>query len=77
VVAIGHADSAERGPDELGTRRAEAVKAYLVKERGIDDTRIEVRSAGASKPADVSGANRSLNRRVQVFFVPEGGSPPE
>lgn len=77
VVAIGHADSAERGPDELGTRRAEAVKAYLVKERGIDEAVVEVRSAGATRPADASGANRSLNRRVQVFFVPEGGSPPE
>jgi outer membrane protein OmpA-like peptidoglycan-associated protein len=77
VVAIGHADSAERGPDELSTRRAEAVKAYLVKERGIDETRIEVRSAGATKPADASGADRARNRRVEVFFVPEGGSPPE
>ena len=54
VVAIGHADSAERGPELIGTRRAEAVKAYLVKERGIDETRITVQSVGGTKPASDS-----------------------
>ena len=75
VVAIGHADSAEKDPEALGTRRAEAVKTYLVKERGIDEGRIEVRTVGATRPA--SETERALNRRVQVFFVPEGGAAPE
>jgi outer membrane protein OmpA-like peptidoglycan-associated protein len=75
VVAIGHADSAERDPDALGTRRADAVKAYLVKERGIDETRIEVRTVGSTRPA--SETERGTNRRVQVIFVPEGGTAPE
>jgi OOP family OmpA-OmpF porin len=75
VVAIGHADSAEKDPEALGTRRAEAVKAYLVKERGIDEARIEVRTVGATKPA--SETERASNRRVRVFFVPEGGAAPE
>jgi outer membrane protein OmpA-like peptidoglycan-associated protein len=75
VVAIGHADSAERNPEALGTRRAEAVKAYLVKERGIDEGRIEVRTVGATKPA--SETERARNRRVEVIFVPEGGTAPE
>jgi len=75
VVAIGHADSAEKDPEALGTRRAEAVKAYLVKERGIDEGRIEVRTVGATKPA--SETERASNRRVEVIFVPEGGAAPE
>ena len=75
VVAIGHADSAEKDPDALGTRRAEAVKAYLVKEKGIDEARVEVRTVGATKPA--SETERALNRRVNVIFVPEGGAAPE
>jgi outer membrane protein OmpA-like peptidoglycan-associated protein len=75
VVAIGHADSAERTPDELATRRAEAVRTYLVNERGIDEGRIEVRSVGATRPA--SETDRARNRRVEVIFVPEGGAVPE
>jgi outer membrane protein OmpA-like peptidoglycan-associated protein len=75
VVAIGHADSAERDPDGLGTRRAEAVRTYLVKERGIDEARVEVRTVGATKPA--SETERPKNRRVEVIFVPEGGTVPE
>jgi hypothetical protein len=34
VVIVGHADSSERYPEVIGRKRAEAVKAYLVKERG-------------------------------------------
>ena len=69
VVAIGHADSAERDPDALGTRRADAVKVYLVKERGIDETRIEVADRGlhpCRRPrprADPTGACRSSSCR--------------
>ena len=75
VVAIGHADSAERDADALGTRRAEAVRTYLVKERGIDEARVEVRTVGGTKPA--SETERAKNRRVEVIFVPEGGAAPE
>ncbi len=75
VVSIGHADSAEKDPDALGTKRAEAVKTYLVKERGIDESRIEIRTVGSTRPA--SETERAKNRRVEVFFVPEGGAAPE
>jgi outer membrane protein OmpA-like peptidoglycan-associated protein len=79
VVVIGHADSKEKYPEVIGRKRAEAVKAYLVKERGIDEARISVRSAAGRKPADTgtSEAARKKNRRVEVVFLPEGAELPE
>ncbi len=79
VVVIGHADSKERYPEVIARKRAEAIKDYLVKERGVEDARISVRSAGSSKPVDTgtSAAARAKNRRVEVVFVPEGASVPE
>jgi outer membrane protein OmpA-like peptidoglycan-associated protein len=79
VVIVGHADSNERYPEVIGRKRAEAVKSYLVKERGVDEARITAKSAGASKPLDTgtSAAARAKNRRVDVIFVPEGATPPE
>jgi outer membrane protein OmpA-like peptidoglycan-associated protein len=79
VVVIGHADSKERYPEVIGRTRAEAIKTYLVKERGVDESRITAKSAAASKPLDngASVAARAKNRRVEVVFVPEGASAPE
>jgi outer membrane protein OmpA-like peptidoglycan-associated protein len=79
VIIVGHADNRERYPEVIGRKRAEAVKAYLVQERGIEEARISVRSAGATKPMDTgtSAAARAKNRRVEVIFVPEGATPPE
>jgi outer membrane protein OmpA-like peptidoglycan-associated protein len=79
VVVIGHADSKERYPEVIARKRAEAIKTYLVKERGIEDARISVRSAAATKPLDsgTSAAARAKNRRVEVVFVPEGAVSPE
>ena len=49
-------------------RRAEALKSYLVKDRGIDPGRIEAASAGESQPiADNETAEgRKANRRGEV-----------
>jgi len=78
VVIIGHADSHEKST-ELGERRAEAVKDYLVKERSIDGSRITTRSADATKPLDAGtdAAAQARNRRVEVWFVPEGATVPD
>jgi outer membrane protein OmpA-like peptidoglycan-associated protein len=78
VVIIGHADSKEKYPEVIGRKRAEAVKAYLVKERGVDEARITVRSEGARKPADTgtTEASRKKNRRVEIVFLPEGAELP-
>jgi outer membrane protein OmpA-like peptidoglycan-associated protein len=79
VVIVGHADSSERYPDVIARKRAEAVKSYLVKERGIDEARITAKSAAATKPLDTgkTAAARAKNRRVDVVFVPEGATSPE
>ena len=79
MIVVGHADSQERMPDVIARRRAEAVKDYLVKERGIEESRITTRSAGATKPLDTGkdAAARARNRRVDVIFVPEGATVPE
>jgi hypothetical protein len=60
-------------------KRGEAVKGYLVKERGIEESRIVVRSAAASRPLDTgkTAAARAKNRRVEVIFAPEGATIPE
>lgn len=79
VIVVGHADSAERFPEVIARQRAEAVKDYLVRERGIEESRITTRSAAATRPLDsgTDAAARARNRRVEVIFVPEGATPPE
>jgi outer membrane protein OmpA-like peptidoglycan-associated protein len=79
IVIIGHADKSERYPEVVGRKRAEAIKSYLVKERGADQARITAKSAGATKPLDTgtSATARAKNRRADVIFVPEGATVPE
>jgi outer membrane protein OmpA-like peptidoglycan-associated protein len=79
VIIVGHADSGERYPEVIARRRAEAVKSYLVKDKGIEESRITTRSAGATKPLDTGtdAMARAKNRRVEVIFVPEGATVPE
>ena len=59
VVIVGHADKGERYPDVIGRKRAEAVKDYLVKERGVDEARVSVRSAG------VGNSNAPISSRFR------------
>jgi outer membrane protein OmpA-like peptidoglycan-associated protein/opacity protein-like surface antigen len=78
VVVVGHADSRERSPEQIGEQRARAVRDYLV-EAGIETSRITIRSSGATKPLD-TGTDTSAqasNRRAEVWFVPEGATVPE
>ena len=79
ALIVGHADSKEKYPEVIGRKRAEAAKAYLVKERGIDEARISVRSEAARKPADTgtTEAARKKNRRIEVYFIPEGAQVPD
>lgn len=79
VIIVGHADASERTPEVVARKRAEAMKSYLVAERGVDEARITARSAGADRPLDrgTSAPARARNRRVEVIFVPEGATAPE
>jgi hypothetical protein len=79
VLIVGHADSSERSPEVVSRVRAENVKAYLVDERGVDETRVSVRGSGASRPLDPGASQDALakNRRVEVIFLPAGATPPE
>lgn len=65
LLIVGHAETGERNADVLSRKRAEAVKAYIVKERGIDASRIITRGAGAGG-----------GRRAELTFVPDGADMP-
>jgi opacity protein-like surface antigen len=77
VIVIGHTDSRETSA--ISQKRAEAVRDYLVKERSIEASRITIRSAAATKPlaTGTDAAALAENRRVEVWFVPEGATVPE
>jgi outer membrane protein OmpA-like peptidoglycan-associated protein len=79
VIVIGHADGHERNAELIGQKRAQAVSDYVVLERGIEVSRVTVRSAAASKPLD-AGTDvdaQARNRRVEVWFVPQGAKDPD
>lgn len=69
----GHTDN--RGAEvynlDLSQRRAEAVRAFLVR-RGVEPARVEARGYGTSRPVSTndSEAGRARNRRVQFEIVP-------
>lgn len=74
VVVIGHSDAKETA-SAVAQKRADAVKTYLSKERSIDESRITSRSAPADAGADATA--QAGNRRVEVWFVPQGASDPK
>lgn len=71
VTIVGH--TCELGSEsynlEVGLRRAEAVKQYLVS-RGIAPERIETQSKGESEPvaSNDTELTRKFNRRVEVIL---------
>lgn len=75
LLIVGHAD--ERGSDEynmaLGMRRALSAKKWLT-DRGVDPSRIAVRSMGEEQPVDARSNEEAwaLNRRTE-FAVAAGG----
>jgi len=59
VAITGHAAPGERYPEVLSRKRAEAARAYLVRDRGVEESRITARGAGAS----------AAGRTVEVEFI--------
>jgi len=54
AVIVGFADPKELKPEKLAAERAANAKAYLTKEKGIDPSRIEIRtSSGEGMKADI------------------------
>ena len=70
AVLTGHTDDSgsDKNNVRVGQKRADAVKAYLVKEHQIDESRIETKSAGESQPVSDNGTKegREDNRRVEI-----------
>jgi outer membrane protein OmpA-like peptidoglycan-associated protein len=70
AVITGHTDDtgSEENNVKAGQKRADAAKAYLVKEHQIDESRIETKSAGESKPISDNGTKegREENKRVEI-----------
>ena len=70
VDIVGHTDS--MGPEEynqqLSLRRAAAIKEFLVQEKGVDASIIDVSGMGESQPVadNATAEGRAQNRRVEV-----------
>jgi OmpA-OmpF porin, OOP family len=71
IKIVGHTDSDGSDKDnlDLSMRRAEAVKQYLVKEFGIDASRMESTGKGESEPLkkEATTQDKANNRRVEFI----------
>ena len=71
IKIVGHTDSDgdDKSNLDLSKRRGASVKNVLVKEFGIDATRIETDGKGEIEPIakNDSGINKALNRRVEFI----------
>ena len=71
VKIVGHTDSDGKDADNLNLskRRADAVKASLGKDFGIDVARLETDGKGASQPVDTNNTaeGKANNRRVEFI----------
>jgi len=62
AVVVGYSDPKERGGRKLAAQRAQNTKTYLTKEKGIDPSRIEVRSGTGG------------GMKAEIYLVPAGAS---
>jgi len=73
IEVDGHTDST--GTDaynqKLSERRAAAVKEYLIKEAGVDSSKITAVGYGVAKPVadNKTAAGRARNRRVEILIL--------
>jgi long-subunit fatty acid transport protein/outer membrane protein OmpA-like peptidoglycan-associated protein len=70
LSVTGFCDRSEAAAKALATKRAESAKAYLVKEKKLDASRID--AAGAAPAKGANAEERMKNRRVEIVFYPEG-----
>ncbi len=73
IKIIGHTDSDgdDKSNLDLSKRRAKAVKEVLIKDFGIDASRIETDGKGESQPLAKNDnvVNKALNRRVEFIKI--------
>jgi outer membrane protein OmpA-like peptidoglycan-associated protein len=67
LVIVGYADPKEPSGSKLSAARAEGARSYIVKEKGIDASRVSTRTAPGT-------AGATDNRRVDFVVVPEGAT---
>ena len=78
AIVTGYTDNtgSETANLELGQKRAEAAREYLVTRHGIDPGRITAQSRGASDPAfdNASAEGKAKNRRAQIVVTLVSGT---
>jgi outer membrane protein OmpA-like peptidoglycan-associated protein len=78
AVITGYTDNTgnEKANLELGAKRAEAAKGYLVTRHGIDPGRITTASKGAADPAydNATAEGKAKNRRAQIVVTLVSGT---
>ena len=78
AVVTGYTDNAgsEKANLELGQKRADAAKAYLVTRHGIDPGRIATQSKGSADPAydNATAEGKARNRRAQIVVTLVSGT---
>jgi outer membrane protein OmpA-like peptidoglycan-associated protein len=78
VVVEGHTDSIGDPAynQDLGERRARAVRDYLVSQ-GVNDAAVTVETAGADLPVadNATAEGRAKNRRVEIEVAPKEETP--
>lgn len=79
IVLVGHTDAPGtcRANDDLGLRRAEALRQVFVA-AGIPSERIQTVSLGERRPLDFADSDdaRALNRRVEILIERESADEP-
>lgn len=78
AVVTGFTDNSgnEKANVDLGQKRADAAKEYLVTRHGIDPGRISAQSKGSSDPAydNASAEGKAKNRRAQIVVTLVSGT---
>lgn len=61
---------------KLGAERAAAVKTWLTKNGGIDESKVTVHSHGEKEPvaSNATAGGRQQNRNVEIVAFPNGGA---
>ena len=78
AVVTGYTDNTgtEQANLELGAKRAQAAKDYLVTRHGIDPARISTVSKGSAEPAydNATAEGKTKNRRAQIVVTLVSGT---